>query len=417
MATRHPEWAGTLATRLVADWTRADAALANRYRPIIAAFIAHPRVQALLGTTLQGTNEAPARRLLALELMERAPMRDLPEVWIPGLLRALRSDNTDERVGALTVARRFRSQLPAKVRQAVAEMASRSTAAADERFAAFEVLGEGQSVWNTNQFQFLLAQLSPNQPAMRRSGAATLLGRSRLGSEQQVALLDVLRTSGPLEWTRAFPGVRGVTNAAVAEAVVQALGRAPAVKQLRRDFLETVITHLPAPWKEQAGRSVTERSSSSEVDRQRLELIAKQMPKGDVARGHRIFNSPQTACISCHAMGYVGGKVGPDLSRIGQIRTERDLLEAILYPSASFVRSYEPIVVETREGHEVSGILQRETDDELAIVSGASTVERVSRALVKEVRPGTTSVMPLGLTEHLDSQGLADLIAFLKAAR
>ena len=33
---------------------------------------------------------------------------------------------------------------------------------------------------------------------------------------------------------------------------------------------------------------------------------------------------------------------------LGGIRTERDLLESILFPSASFVRSYESVVVTTK---------------------------------------------------------------------
>ena len=40
-------------------------------------------------------------------------------------------------------------------------------------------------------------------------------------------------------------------------------------------------------------------------------------------------------------------KVGPDLTRIGGIRTERDLIESIAYPSVSFVQSYEPVLVAT----------------------------------------------------------------------
>jgi hypothetical protein len=56
-------------------------------------------------------------------------------------------------------------------------------------------------------------------------------------------------------------------------------------------------------------------------------------------------------------MGYLGGKVGPDLTSVGQIRTERDLLEAVVYPSASFVRSYEQLT--RRELADLITFLQR----------------------------------------------------------
>ena len=38
-------------------------------------------------------------------------------------------------------------------------------------------------------------------------------------------------------------------------------------------------------------------------------------------------------CASCHKIGYVGGLVGPDLTKIGGIRTERDLLQAAMRDS------------------------------------------------------------------------------------
>ena len=53
---------------------------------------------------------------------------------------------------------------------------------------------------------------------------------------------------------------------------------------------------------------------------------------GDVRRGQLIFHSEKAACYSCHAIGYRGGNVGPDLTRIGSVRADRDLLEAIVFP-------------------------------------------------------------------------------------
>ena len=78
-------------------------------------------------------------------------------------------------------------------------------------------------------------------------------------------------------------------------------------------------------------------------------------PAATSAEGRPVFNGPKAACVTCHAIGYVGGKLGPDLTKIGQVRAERDLLESIVYPSASFVRSYEPVSVATRDGQVVLG--------------------------------------------------------------
>ena len=93
----------------------------------------------------------------------------------------------------------------------------------------------------------------------------------------------------------------------------------------------------------------------------RVNELLEAVKDGDVRRVQVVFSSRKAICVACHAIGYVGGKVGPDLTKIGQIRTERDLLEAIVLPSASFVRSYEPIQVVTTSGKVFNGLIRSET--------------------------------------------------------
>ena len=153
------------------------------------------------------------------------------------------------------------------------------------------------------------------------------------------------------------------------------------------------------------------------AQKRRLEGMLSELKGGDIRRGQTVFNGQKAACRSCHTMGYLGGKVGPDLTRIGQIRTERDLLESIIYPNASFVRSYEPIVVVTKSGEMHSGVLRRDAPDEVVLATGATDEVRVARSEIADLRPGTVSVMPSGLEAQLSRQEVADLLAFLKAAR
>ena len=130
-----------------------------------------------------------------------------------------------------------------------------------------------------------------------------------------------------------------------------------------------------------------------------------------------IFNGAKAQCAACHKIGYVGGLIGPDLTKIGGIRTERDLLEAIVFPSASFVRSYEPVRVVTLDGRVLSGILKRDAPDEIVLTVAADKEERIARADVESIAPGTVSVMPDGFDKQVTPQELADLVAFLKACK
>jgi len=116
-------------------------------------------------------------------------------------------------------------------------------------------------------------------------------------------------------------------------------------------------------------------------------------------------------------MGYRGGKMGPDLSRIGSVRTERDLLEAIAYPSASFVRGYEPMLVKTKSGEQLAGVILGEAANHIELAIGPALQRKVPRADITEIKPSPVSLMPAGLDRVLTKQELADLIAFLKSLR
>ena len=127
--------------------------------------------------------------------------------------------------------------------------------------------------------------------------------------------------------------------------------------------------------------------------------------------GIRLAQNPQ------HVGTGEGGKVGPDLTRIGGVRSERDLLEAIVYPSASFVRSYEPVTVTRLDGRSVSGILKKDAPDEVVVAVSATEEVRIARADIEQVVPGQVSLMPSGLDQQLSPRDLADLVAFLKASK
>jgi putative heme-binding domain-containing protein len=109
--------------------------------------------------------------------------------------------------------------------------------------------------------------------------------------------------------------------------------------------------------------------------------------------------------------------VGPDLSHIGQTRTERDLLESILYPSLSFVRSYEPVLMLTSDGKAINGRIRDETKQAYFVATGPNEEVVVPREDVEQIQPSAISVMPAGLDKQLTDEQLADLVAFLRHAK
>ena len=99
------------------------------------------------------------------------------------------------------------------------------------------------------------------------------------------------------------------------------------------------------------------------------------------------------------------------------LRTERDLLESIIYPNASLVRSYEPMLVALHDGKTINGLIKSETPQEIVLVLDATKEAVIKRSDIDQMRPGTISIMPSGLEQQLTIQQLADVVAFLKAAK
>jgi putative heme-binding domain-containing protein len=108
-----------------------------------------------------------------------------------------------------------------------------------------------------------------------------------------------------------------------------------------------------------------------------------------------------------------GAKVGPDLSRIGSIRTGRDLLEAVVFPSATFARGFEPFRVRTKDGGVHDGLIARETADAIYLFTAERQERRIGRDAVEAILQGKLSIMPQGLDAQLTREELRDLIGFL----
>jgi hypothetical protein len=89
---------------------------------------------------------------------------------------------------------------------------------------------------------------------------------------------------------------------------------------------------------------------------------------------------------------------------VGTVRTEHDLLESIVYPSASFVGSFEPMIVRTETGDDYNGVVRKDSPDEVILATGPETEVHISRSDIIEMHQGTVSIMPQGLDTQLTMQ-------------
>ncbi|MDV6032369.1 MAG: c-type cytochrome [Phycisphaera sp. RhM] len=170
------------------------------------------------------------------------------------------------------------------------------------------------------------------------------------------------------------------------------------------DFPEIQLANVAEPNPEKMARQ-----------KQRLDELATFLPTADAQRGAKLFsNRDKSKCIICHLKGDQGVRLGPDLTRIGAIRSERDLLEAVVYPSASIARYHEIVNVLTEDGRAVSGLLVKETMDKIFLASAAGVLQPVRTKEIEHARYSDVSLMPEGLDRELTPQEIADLVAYLK---
>ena len=127
-----------------------------------------------------------------------------------------------------------------------------------------------------------------------------------------------MSSSGPLELSRLLPAFDQGSDEALGLELVAALKRSKARSSVRADVLSPRLVKYP-PSVQKAGEALL---ASLDVDAakqgQRLEELLTPLQGGDIRRGQAVFNSPKAACMSCHAIGYMGGKIGP-ISR-GSVR-------------------------------------------------------------------------------------------------
>ena len=141
-------------------------------------------------------------------------------------------------------------------------------------------------------------------------------------------------------------------------------------------------------------------------------LAQEALARGDPARGELVYRRPELACVACHAIGGAGGKIGPDLTSIGASAPTDYLVEALLVPTAKIKEGYHSVLLTTRDGREVSGMIARETTDEILLRDAAG--QQISLA-VRDIAKRTSvgSLMPAGLVDALLPEERRDLVAFL----
>jgi putative heme-binding domain-containing protein len=348
---------------------------------------------------------ASARALEALNLAARRPAK--PSGSLDSLGGLLGSTDENIRNQALRLAGNWK--LPQFVPQLVA-VAKANGSSTETRQIVFDSLREigGKTV---------ITDLEPltsrtNAAPVRRQAVLTLASVNLDKGAQPAVdwLMDSTSETDAAEFWRALLGIKN-SGSRIAHLLPKTGLKPEMAKAGLRMAREGGRNEPDLVWALTRGADLE--GEAQTLSQAELEQLAASAAKnGDAARGEKLFRRPELACYTCHAIGGVGGKVGPDLTSIGASSPVDYLVESVLYPNRKIKEGYHSVIVETKDGMEYSGVLSRESSEELVIRDATNKEITLAKKDIQNRSTGN-SLMPSGLIDGLSPEERQDLIRFL----
>jgi putative heme-binding domain-containing protein len=140
--------------------------------------------------------------------------------------------------------------------------------------------------------------------------------------------------------------------------------------------------------------------------------------RGDATRGEQIFWAKERGnCGQCHMVGPRGGRIGPNLSRIGAARSVTALEREIRNPAEVIPVGFETVTVVTKEGRRIRGARKNEDTFSVQVMTANEDILSFSKKEVEVVPELERSLMPAYGPERLSEGDLNDVVRYLRSLR
>ena len=210
---------------------------------------------------------------------------------------------------------------------------------------------------------------------------------------------------------RLVPAFEGGTNSDVGSTLATTLMRSASLDSFDEENITKIFSTYPAEVQPVVKELVDKLRYVKGKRVERLHAMESQIPNGNLENGRKLFFG-KAACFTCHSLGAEGGDLGPDLTSIQRDRSAHDLLEAIVFPSVTFVREYESYRVKTKDSEHI-GIIRQQSSEWIMLRTSPQTTVRIPRDEILSLEPSDVSLMPPGLDQLLTGQEMSDLMTFL----
>ncbi|WP_153558788.1 PVC-type heme-binding CxxCH protein [Roseimaritima sediminicola] len=139
-----------------------------------------------------------------------------------------------------------------------------------------------------------------------------------------------------------------------------------------------------------------------------------QMSGGNAGRGEGVFKQ---VCSSCHQVGDLGKKFGPDLTDIGQRFDREKIIRSITMPNEEIPKGYETVMVLTYDGDTHNGFILDEDEETLSLGIADGKKVDIEKDNIEIRKAMKASSMPEGLAMTIAPIEFLDLVAYLQSQK
>jgi len=405
----HHEWDAALANRFV-RWK--DDFSENRRETlfdIVPIFLDSPPMRVFVTSLLDSKD--PLREDLGLQLIAASSnvpfQKEWTETFQANLFDPQSAENLSITLSALIASPsdQFTDLLKAIV--------SDEEAARLSRIKAARCLSKNSTQIADETFDLLIDLLQNEADTEARSESISILSKSALTAGHRQEIATLLGKFSIVELGSFLDLFKKIDTPELAAQLGEVLFKSPAfpnipVNQLRQRFKP--FPEIKAQLEARQEQVEAEKALRDE----KIESLVESLAEADPVKGAEVFKAGKGTCFVCHKIRDYGGKIGPELTTIGRIRTARDLFEAILYPSESIARDFETFQVNMKDDHPPQlGLIEKRTQNDIELIDIAGQRHDIPRAQIASIARIPASLMPMGLDQTLAPEELSDLVAYL----
>ena len=141
---------------------------------------------------------------------------------------------------------------------------------------------------------------------------------------------------------------------------------------------------------------------------------AADQAEGDVENGRKVYEAK--GCANCHRIEGKGGRMGPDLSDVGAMRSLGHLQAAVLRPNESVFPQHWMVRAKTKAGRQVAGMRMNEDTFSIQLIDAGGQLLSLRKADLAEYEVDRSSGMP-AFEGQFQGTDFDDLVTYLASLR